>query len=1392
MVVQRVLDIWSVGGQKRAASRKRKRKRVGRNHHVREAERLEARAMLALTNTVPGPQTAFIDAYQFGNYAVSKPIAFTAALGNGISVSHDTLGTNPLKVTLTVDAGALTLVHPNPNGGITYRTGDGYEDATITFEGTLADVNKALSWVGYTPPAKQYFQWTVANGGNGHWYKFVSGSKTWTQARDEATAGGGYLATVTSSAESTFVNALVYDLATTFWLGGYQDRSSLTYIEPAGGWRWVTSEPWNYTNWNAGDPSNSGGSEDYLAGNWAGSGKWVDIQATNARPGYIVEYDSDPRPSEKTQATLTLSTDDLGFLGTRQIDTDSVTIALQPLPSFAGPPNYSTSPAALDATFGTNGVVTLDLAGGIDYVTDMRVMADGKLVAVGAANNRVGVLRFNPDGTLDPTFGPNGNGGVQVDVGNGVVPIEMQVDLRGRLLVLTGGTIIRLTANGLPDSSFGAAGVLALSPTNAKSLRVNPQNDYLVASAATYPGTAGNENPSNRFQIYTETGVLLQDVFYNVRAYIDESEQVAVAYADGSVLVVSDFYNLGQGDRLESRRYVTSSPGYTSGTSNSVGIVFDGRSTLTLPDGRILIVGSSNSDFFVCRLLSDGRLDTTFGANGVSRVNILNAADEGWRATLTADGKVLVAGYGYNGVNNDICLIQMSYDGIIDQSFGSDGRRWLNLGADERGYAVASLTDGKILVAGRTGNDIALVRLLGNAITPSGPSGIALSATSVAEAAIVGSVVGTLAASDTTAGDTFTYAFVSGPGATDNGSFTLDGNVLKTAAIFDFEVKNSYSIRVRVTDTSGLYFEKTFTITVTQSTAPPTDIVLAASNVPENSEAGTTVGVLTATDPDNGDMFTYALVPGIGSTDNASFTIDGNVLKTVATFDFEAKNAYSIRVRATDAGHLFLEKILVIAITNANDAPTDITLAPASIAENSAVGDAVGVFSTSDVDADNTYTYSLVHGPGDVDNLMFQIAGNQLRANGVFDYEARSSYSVRVRSADQGGLATEKIFTISITNVTEPAQAPTVTVPAGFTVQEDTASALVFAATPFIDVDSPAAKLMTVTLFVADGVIAAASANGVTVGGTPVARTFSGSREALNAFFTAVPGRIVYTPKPNSSAARTLTTRIAEAHGAGVLASAATSLITVLPINDAPAVQAPAMFTVTEDVKGSIPWPAILTPFADVDAARLTVTLSVADGTIAAVSTATVAVGGTATARTFSGTPVSLNAFFKKLGSIGYTTARDNTVPRTLTTTVSDGFLSASTSTQIRIRPVNDAPMLVAAATFVGGRVGTPYEITYEALRTALNATDPETASPLILFQAVNTGILQKWNGTAWVRVNTASTAPLGQRSLAAGQKVRWVPPAGVSGVRAAFRARAYDGVITSVGAAQVNIDLVS
>ena len=196
----------------------------------------------------------------------------------------------------------------------------------------------------------------------------------------------------------------------------------------------------------------------------------------------------------------------------------------------------------------------------------------------------------------------------------------------------------------------------------------------------------------------------------------------------------------------------------------------------------------------------------------------------------------------------------------------------------------------------------------------------------------------------------------------------------------------------------------------------PTNILLSAATVAENKPTGTTVGTLSTTDPDAGTTFTYTLVSGSGSTDNARFAIVGGTLTTASVFNFEAQNSASIRIRSTDQGGLWTEKTFTISITNVNESPTDISLSAASVGEYLPSGTVVGTLSTTDPDAANTFTYSLVSGTGSTDNASFSLAGNTLKTAASFNADAKNSYSVRIRTTDQGGLTFEEPFTISVTN----------------------------------------------------------------------------------------------------------------------------------------------------------------------------------------------------------------------------------------------------------------------------------------------------------------------------------------------------------------------------------------
>ena len=105
------------------------------------------------------------------------------------------------------------------------------------------------------------------------------------------------------------------------------------------------------------------------------------------------------------------------------------------------------------------------------------------------------------------------------------------------------------------------------------------------------------------------------------------------------------------------------------------------------------------------------------------------------------------------------------------------------------------------------------------------PTDIALSNSSVIENQAIGTTIGTLTTTDSEVGDTHTYSFC---GGANDASFSIAGDALKTAAIFDYEAKNSYAICLRTNDGHGTY-DEAFTITVTD--IPNVELLTPANGV---------------------------------------------------------------------------------------------------------------------------------------------------------------------------------------------------------------------------------------------------------------------------------------------------------------------------------------------------------------------------------------------------------------------------------------------------------------------------------------------------------------------------------------------------------------------------------
>lgn len=201
----------------------------------------------------------------------------------------------------------------------------------------------------------------------------------------------------------------------------------------------------------------------------------------------------------------------------------------------------------------------------------------------------------------------------------------------------------------------------------------------------------------------------------------------------------------------------------------------------------------------------------------------------------------------------------------------------------------------------------------------------------------------------------------------------------------------------------------------------PTDISLSVDSVAENQPIGTVIGDLSSTDSDSGEVFSYSLVTGSGSTDNGSFTVDASgQLLTDGIFDHETQSLRSIRIRSTDYSGMWYERTFTISIVDVNEEPTGISLSNTSVPENRPSGTVVGAFETTDPDSNSTFSYTLVAGEGSEGNSSFTISGSTIQTSASFDYHAKNSYSIRVRSTDQGGLSIEEVFEITVLEDTAP------------------------------------------------------------------------------------------------------------------------------------------------------------------------------------------------------------------------------------------------------------------------------------------------------------------------------------------------------------------------------------
>ena len=154
--------------------------------------------------------------------------------------------------------------------------------------------------------------------------------------------------------------------------------------------------------------------------------------------------------------------------------------------------------------------------------------------------------------------------------------------------------------------------------------------------------------------------------------------------------------------------------------------------------------------------------------------------------------------------------------------------------------------------------------------------------------------------------------------------------------MLDYEKAASQYVTVKVTDSGGNTYAETFTIALVDVNEAPIDLSLSGNTVAENAANGTTVGTVTATDPDAGDTATYALIDNAGGR----FAIDPNsgaiTVADGALLDYDEASSHNVTVQVTDSAGNTYSEAFAISVTDV----TELIVTAANMVGNSGGFDA--------------------------------------------------------------------------------------------------------------------------------------------------------------------------------------------------------------------------------------------------------------------------------------------------------------------------------------------------------------------------------------------------------------------------------------------------------------------
>lgn len=408
------------------------------------------------------------------------------------------------------------------------------------------------------------------------------------------------------------------------------------------------------------------------------------------------------------------------------------------------------NPSNLDTSFGTGGKVFTDFNSGSEVGNALLLQPDGKILlagtglAISANAYDFCIARYNSNGTLDTSFGNNGKANFEITNYNNsykrdyATGIALQTD--GKIIM--GGycpdanfssadnefAVIRLTANGVLDTSYATNGILRFgfgsANCQAHTIAIQPDNKVVIAG---YSSTSSSDYDYAVARINTD-GTLDTDFSNDGKAVVnlgqyDKANAISIQ-TDGKIIISGD-----AGGKIGLVRFTEyGNLDTTFGTSGKVITDItpgseDVTSTVLLPDEKLLCAGgryNSSSNFLVAQYNTNGTLDTTFGTDGYADVDLDNESGDSAKAiALQTDGKFIVVGDCYTDGVSYFGVTRFNANGTLDTSFSGDGIQLTTMNSADAND-VCIQPDGKIIVGGgnylgggNTGN-FALARYLGD------------------------------------------------------------------------------------------------------------------------------------------------------------------------------------------------------------------------------------------------------------------------------------------------------------------------------------------------------------------------------------------------------------------------------------------------------------------------------------------------------------------------------------------------------------------------------------------------------------------------------------------------------------------------------------------------------